>query len=127
MFIIKGGDWFVPKLRDQVGPLVKPQQLLGFSFIMAYCYIIYSTNLNKYYIGQTLDFENRLIQHNDGTYAHSFTKKVNDWEPFVLIKCDDKTHAIKVESFIKRMKSRIFIEKLKSNPVIIQDILNKCL
>lgn len=40
-------------------------------------YILYSTKLDKFYIGYTSDAEKRLLEHNTG--ASSFTSKANDW------------------------------------------------
>ncbi len=31
-----------------------------------YVYVLYSVKLNRYYVGQTHDIENRLSQHNSG-------------------------------------------------------------
>ncbi|MBI5371475.1 MAG: GIY-YIG nuclease family protein, partial [Sphingobacteriales bacterium] len=32
-----------------------------------YVYILYSIDFDRYYIGQTQHFENRLLRHNAGT------------------------------------------------------------
>ena len=43
---------------------------------MKYCvYIIYSIKLDKFYIGETSDFKNRLEEHKTGFYKNSFTAK----------------------------------------------------
>ena len=39
--------------------------------------------------------------------------------------CDNKEDAIYLEKFIKKMKSRVFIEKIIDNPEIVKDILLK--
>ena len=49
----------------------------GFLF-MFYLYIIYSTKLDRYYVGYTADIEVRLVQHNSG--LSSFTSKAKDWK-----------------------------------------------
>src|SRR6476469_5398918 len=49
----------------------------GFSN-MFYLYIIYSSKLNRYYVGHTSDIEVRLVQHNSG--ISSYTSKANDWK-----------------------------------------------
>jgi len=79
---------------------------------MFFVYIIYSKSIDKYYIGQTENFETRIAEHNSGFYANSFTSQVNDWFLFYLINCDSKTQAIKIEAHIKRMKSRKYIESI---------------
>ena len=41
-------------------------------------YIIYSTHLNKYYVGYSEDVQKRLAEHNSG--ISDFTSKTNDWQ-----------------------------------------------
>jgi hypothetical protein len=43
---------------------------------MFYLYIIYSSKLDRYYVGYTADIEVRIVQHNSG--LSSFTSKAND-------------------------------------------------
>ena len=51
---------------------------------MKYCvYIIYSIKLDKFYVGETSDFKNRLEEHKTGFYKNSFTAKAQDWELFL--------------------------------------------
>ncbi|MFA9371090.1 MAG: GIY-YIG nuclease family protein [Labilibaculum antarcticum] len=47
---------------------------------MFYCYVIYSNQLNRFYIGSTeLQAKYRLTQHNQKCYgASKFTAKAND-------------------------------------------------
>ena len=88
---------------------------------MFYVYIIFSKNIDTYYIGQTEDFDTRLTEHNSGFFHNSFTSKANDWKLFHLIGCSSKTQAIKIEAHIKKMKSRKYIESIAKYP----DIENK--
>ena len=88
-------------------------------------YIIYSNKLDKYYIGETIDVVERLVQHNQGYFAKSFTSKTNDWSLFLRIDCDSRVQARKIESHIKRMKSRKYIENLKSYPEMISKLKEK--
>ena len=83
-------------------------------------YIIYSKVLDKYYVGETVDIENRLVEHNEGKYKKAFTKKAKDWSVFLLINCATKQQALKIEKHIKRMKSRVYIENLKKFPEIVK-------
>ncbi|WP_255777970.1 GIY-YIG nuclease family protein, partial [Mariniradius sediminis] len=39
-----------------------------------FVYILYSPSTGSYYIGQTMDLENRLIQHNSHFFKDSHTK-----------------------------------------------------
>lgn len=90
-----------------------------------YCYIIYSPTLDSFYTGQAVDPHIRLIEHNEGKYKQSYTKLTSDWKHYLLIECSSKNQAIKVESFIKRMKSKKFIESMKNDPKIIKDVLER--
>ncbi len=81
-------------------------------------YILYSKSLNLFYVGQTEDINARINEHNSGFYKNSFTAKAHDWNLYHLINCTSKTQAIKIEAHIKRMKSRKYIESLKTYPEI---------
>ena len=69
-------------------------------------YILYSKILNKFYIGQTHDLNERIFMHIEKQFEDSFTAKANDWELFHSITCKSRTQAMKIESHIKKMKSR---------------------
>jgi putative endonuclease len=91
---------------------------------MSICYILYSEKLNRFYTGATQNsFEQRLFEHNHKTYGmHVFTAKTNDWKLFLLIECESITHALKIESHIKKMKSRKYFENLKMHPEMIEKL-----
>jgi putative endonuclease len=91
-----------------------------------FCYIVYSKLANRYYVGYTTDIEERIKLHNNGHFGgKSFTYKASDWEIFLLIPCDSIETAVFIESRIKRMKSRKYIENLKKYPEMIEKILNE--
>ena len=76
-------------------------------------YILYSQSANKYYTGiSTQPIHIRLQKHNDGTYGHHYTSMSNDWICKLSIECTSYTMARKMELYIKRMKSRKYIETL---------------
>src|SRR5688500_4031806 len=79
-----------------------------------YCYIIYSLELDKFYVGETSDFDKRLEMHNRG--FSTFTAKANDWVLYFIIPCANKSIALKLEAQIKSMKSRRYIENLQRFP-----------
>ncbi|CAN0382056.1 unnamed protein product, partial [Ectocarpus sp. 4 AP-2014] len=87
--------------------------------------IIYSESINKYYVGESPDVLLRLNQHNNHHFKMNFTKAANDWIVKLNFECDSRDNAVYLEKFIKRMKSRKFIEKVIRNPGILQDILDK--
>jgi putative endonuclease len=75
-----------------------------------YTYILYSQSRDRYYIGSTTNLEQRLIRHNAG--ATPSTKAGRPWVIVYTEAFDSKTEALKRENYLKRMKSRSFIENL---------------
>lgn len=94
---------------------------------MYYCYIIYSEYLNRFYIGATsLLPELRLENHLSEYYLSAkFTARANDWTIFLSIPCSSYEQARKIESHIKKMKSKKYIENLKAYPEIIEKLIIK--
>ncbi len=72
-------------------------------------------------MGETHNIEERILKHNQHLYSNSFTKIANDWELVLLHHSEDRTKALFLEKFIKKMKSKIFIQKIISNPKILKD------
>jgi putative endonuclease len=92
---------------------------------MTYLYFILSPAKNKIYVGVTSNLQERLRKHNDHSYAGAFSKIATDWELIFQKEFEDKQEALFLERFIKRMKSRKFIQKIIENPEILNDILSK--
>ena len=67
---------------------------------MYYFYIIYSTLLDKYYLGYTSDLNERLKKHN--THHKGFTGKANDWKVVYSENFNNKNDAYKREQQVKR-------------------------
>jgi len=88
-------------------------------------YILFSNHLSRFYIGETSDFENRLEQHNSGFYDSAYIKKASDWEKFLLIECNNKIQALKIERHIKKMKSITYIKNLKKYPEMVLKLKEK--
>jgi len=86
---------------------------------MATVYILFSRTLDTYYIGSCLDLEKRLIQHKDKDFMTSFTSKADDWKLFLKIDNLEYQQARKMETHIKKMKNRKYIENLVKYPEII--------
>jgi len=80
----------------------------------ATCYILYSASMDKYYIGATAyDIDIRIDKHNSAFYGTSkFTSKSKDWELFLSLETLNYTHALKMETYIKKMKSKTYILNL---------------
>ncbi len=78
-----------------------------------YCYIFFSEKLNKYYVGSTTDMPRRLEDHNRG--KEKFTKTGCPW---VLVHAEIFTELLDArrrETYIKKQKSRKYIETLISS------------
>jgi putative endonuclease len=81
-----------------------------------FVYILKSLKNDRYYVGYTNNIEKRLIQHNNGkTTGNKY------WGPFELTykeEYDNPTKARKREYYIKRQKSKRFIEALVNGAVV---------
>ncbi|MBO6662394.1 GIY-YIG nuclease family protein [Roseivirga spongicola] len=88
-------------------------------------YILYSKGLDRYYVGETEDFNVRLEQHNAGYFKKSSTSNASDWEEYLTAFCQDRSHARRVEMFIKRQKSRVFIESLRGDSQKLSSIIER--
>lgn len=80
---------------------------------MFYVYILYSQNIDTYYVGSTsMLLEERLRRHLS---SHSgFTGRAKDWQIVYFESYDNKKAAILRELEIKKWKSKIKIIELIS-------------
>jgi len=81
-------------------------------------YILYSKILDRFYIGQTKDLNERILLHIEKQFDDSYTGRANDWELFHTIPCKSRTQAMQIESHIKKKKSRKYILDVKEYPEI---------
>ena len=88
-------------------------------------YILYSSSLDKYYIGESENLDERIKLHNTHFFSGSFTIQASDWEMYFKIKCESRAVARSIENHIKKMKSRKYIENLKKYPEISEALLVK--
>jgi putative endonuclease len=86
-------------------------------------YIIYSNKTDKYYIGTTDDFNKRLDEHNNAVYPNAYTRNGKPWVLKKCFCCELSKEAYFMERFIKRMKSRDFIEKIINDPSLFYEIM----
>jgi putative endonuclease len=97
---------------------------------MFYIYIIYSKSADKYYIGHTNDPERRLVEHNT-TEEIKFTSKFRPWVMLLSLEVSNsRGDAIKMERFIKKQKSRLFLSRLieeKENPEYFKKLIKTVL
>ncbi|MCX6353199.1 MAG: GIY-YIG nuclease family protein [Bacteroidetes bacterium] len=79
---------------------------------MYYLYILYSEPSDLYYVGYTNDFERRLMEHNTSD-RNTFTSKHRPWILAASLSIsDNEAEAMRIEKFIKKQKSRKFLESL---------------
>ncbi|WP_200978672.1 GIY-YIG nuclease family protein [Echinicola sp. 20G] len=88
-------------------------------------YILYSPSIDTFYIGYTQDLIHRLSQHNEHVFSGSFTHRASDWEVYFSLGCKSKRQAHEIERYIKRNKSRKYLENLKHFPAISEKLLSK--
>ena len=109
----------------------KGQQFAGLFCFYAmekfYNYILYSKELDNFYIGATrIDPKIRTERHLLEYYGNSkFTAKADDWHVFFEIECISFSQALKIENHIKRMKSKNYILNLARYPEISLKLLEK--
>jgi putative endonuclease len=92
---------------------------------MHFLYIIYSPKTDKFYVGETTNVEQRLALHNQHSFKKAFTTSAKNWVIKLSFECKSREEALDLERFIKRMKSKVFIQKIIKDPNILKDILNK--
>ena len=79
---------------------------------MYYIYIIYSKSADKYYIGHSNDPDRRLLEHNTKPF-NTYTSKHRPWTmKATLAISEDRGQTIKVERYLKKLKSRKIIEQI---------------
>ena len=80
-----------------------------------YVYIFKSVRTGHYYTGSTHDLQERLREHNNPHANPSrWTRRGAPWELVFSAHFSTVAAALQAEKFIKRQKSRRFIEQLLS-------------
>ena len=92
---------------------------------MASVYVLYSVSADKYYIGSTKDLMQRFEYHLLKEFKESYTAKYHDWELYFEIPNLTIRIARKIESHIKKMKSRVYLENLRKHPEITKKLILK--
>ncbi|MBE0652172.1 MAG: GIY-YIG nuclease family protein [Bacteroidales bacterium] len=92
---------------------------------MASVYILYSPTINTFYTGSCNDLQERLSHHRNKTFSTAFTAKADDWELYLSIDNLEYQQARNIESHIKKMKSRKYIQNLLKFPDIIKRLTEK--
>ena len=84
---------------------------------MYYLYILKSQESGKYYIGETGNIKKRLDAHRKR--KSSFGKRNSNLVLVYNKEFNRRSEAKKLESFLKRQKSRQFLDKLIAGKIII--------
>jgi len=87
---------------------------------MASVYILYSKKLNNFYIGSCKDLSYRFNQHLNKEFTGSFTAKAHDWELYLSIDELQYQQARLIETHLKKMKSKTYIQNLAKYHEIIE-------
>jgi putative endonuclease len=90
-----------------------PQLIAGDFFMVHFVYILHSTKLNRFYIGETANLALR-IEFYQNSMPHKFTAKAKDWTLFHKIECENKKQAVAIEKHIKRLKAKLILKILKN-------------
>ena len=104
------------------------QKWLGFLVLELmdyFVYILYSASIDKYYVGRTENFENRLLYHNSGVRNKIWTKRGMPWVRYLLLENLNQRQSYQLEAFIKKQKSRKFIERLGSDSQFLKEFLGR--
>jgi len=86
---------------------------------MAFVYILYSVDLDKFYIGSCLNLSERLEQHTNKIFKDAYTVLANDWKLYLSEDGLSYEQARRIETHIKKMKSKTYIKNLIVHPEII--------
>jgi putative endonuclease len=79
-------------------------------------YILYSENIDRYYVGYTNDFPRRFSEHN--RIKHKYTDGGIPWILVYSEEFNNKKLAMEREKYIKSKKSRSYIlELITSNKI----------
>jgi len=77
--------------------------------MMYYVYILYSSKIDKYYIGYSENPKKRLEFHNS-TFNKIWSKRGQPWKLKLTLAFNSKREALRSEKLIKGKKSRAYTE-----------------
>ena len=78
-------------------------------------YIIHSKSADKYYVGYSENVYRRVEKHNSTPFK-TFTSKYRPWVLKASFEVGgNRGKAMKIEKYIKRQKSKKFIERIVEN------------
>ena len=88
-------------------------------------YILYSRSLDRFYVGQTKDLQNRLVEHNQGESAYTSTGS-----PWTLLWSTTKATFRSAELLEEKLKNLSRVRKIKfmykyKDSIANQDVLDQ--
>lgn len=91
---------------------------------MHFVYVIYSPSADRYYIGETIDIAERLIQHRQHHYAGSFSSFADDWKIAFSLRFKDRASALKAEAHLKKSKSKVYLKRLHHDKSALEKLID---
>jgi putative endonuclease len=74
-------------------------------------YVLYNSDHQKIYIGQTKDIENRIKLHQKGIFTTSYTSRFSgDWVVIYTEQTSDRQAALMREKQLKSYRGREFVK-----------------
>jgi putative endonuclease len=95
------------KGSTEVGPFLFNKKATSMNYQV---YILYSETLDKYYVGQTENLDQRLKSH--AMKISTYTSRADDWRLVYTEGYGTRQEALKRERAIKAKKSRSYIDWL---------------
>ena len=92
---------------------------------MAVVYILHSEKADRFYIGSTKDMAIRMEQHLAKVFSGAFTARADDWQIALCLENLGYSQARQIETYIKSMKSKVFIRRLIANEDLQNHIIQK--
>ena len=90
-----------------------------------FVYILYSSKLDKYYIGRSTDLAKRLEFHNNPIEGRKFTAKGIPWQMKFSHQCESYEESVLLERYLKKLKSRKALEMLIASPSLIYEVIKE--
>lgn len=78
--------------------------------VCGYIYIIESASTGKYYLGSTIDPDNRLMEHNSGESPS--TRNKGPWFFVAIIEFETIVDARRTEQWLKRMHRKEVVDMI---------------
>ncbi len=76
-----------------------------------YVYALYNSKSSKIYIGQTVNLEQRVAEHNQKRGNHYATRFQGEWELIYQESVATRSEALKREKQLKSFRGREFIKQ----------------